>query len=481
MSDQRITWKRFHWLKQILCDDSQDITIRKGSQMGVSTVMVIWLLWICRIRKTPRGAVYWFPTQGTMRDFVASKVNPLVNSNLDIIQTSVHDQTDNLGLKFFFGCPVFWRGLESKIGVKAISADASIADELDEADPAQLKQAEQRLSASDVKLTRRLSTPTLPDYGIDKSFQLTDKCHYAFRCECSTWNVLEEYFPTCFQQDSSGNYYRACKRCRKELDVTKGQWIQKNRSPARGYQISQLYSSFVSPNEIMKEYQTTEFIGHFHNHVLGLPYISATDRVTEEQVLSLCDPSWALKSDSMVSTVMGVDQGAKLHWVVMMPGVKPRVIAMGESKNFEELDILMKRYKVRFLGIDALPETRKARELKDRNSYKVWLVWYNDNMKGEYAWKEDERSVSVNRTESLDVGTLAINRGNIIIPRREPQIEEFAKHCSNIVKVVEEDKDTGAKKYVYRKVGPDHYRHALNYAQIVASLSTAGGFVSVFR
>lgn len=450
--------------------------------MGVSTLCLITSLFWCKTRKTPRGIIYWLPTTSLMRDFVSSKVDPFIDENFDIIHVGISNKSDNLGLKFFYNIPVFFRGLESKVGVKAISADAAIYDEYDESNPSQIKQAEQRLSASNVKLTRRLSVPTLPDYGIDKDFQSTDQCHFAFKCGCSTWNVLEENFPDCFQLSPDGHYYRACKKCKKELDVTQGQWVKKNpNSRNRGYQISQLYSPFVTPDEIMKEYRTTDFMQHFYNHILGQPYVSATDRVSKQMVLNLCDPTFPMRHDSVVGTVMGVDQGSSLHWVVLMPGSKERIVAMGECKEFEELDPIMEKYKVKQLAIDALPETRKAQELRKRHKFKVWLVYYNDNLKGEYAWKEDDGIVSVNRTDSLDVGTLSIIRGTTILPRREAKVEEFAEHCENIAKVVEEDKKTGAKKYVYRRLGPDHYRHAYNYAQIVGTRSSAGGVISIIR
>jgi len=33
----------------------------------------------------------------------------------------------------------------------------------------------------------------------------------------------------------------------------------------------------------------------------------------------------------------------------------------------------------------------------------------------------------------------------------------------NIAKVLQEDPETGSREYRYRKLGEDHYRHALNY------------------
>lgn len=452
--------------------------------MGVSTYCILWTLWLAKTRLAKRGLIYWLPTDGDVSDFVKTKVDSLITENPDL-QLEVQKRKDsyNQGLKFFYGMPTYWRGLKSKSGVKAISSDAAVYDEFDEADQSQVAQARKRLSASEVKLERELSTPTIPDYGINKQFQDTDQCHYAFHCpSCGRWNILEDYFPECFQQDKDGNYFHACRSCKSKLDVSKGRWVQKeHRNNIRGYQISQLYSPFVSPNEIMHEFTNTEFIGHFYNHVLGIPYLSSTDRITAEMVLSLCDPMREMKPNYIPQTSMGIDVGSMLHIVIIDPKKPTRVIWVGEVKNFEEIDTLILKFNVKTCVIDALPETRKVKELVKRQVNKVWACYYNDNMKGNYAWNEEEKIVSVNRTESLDASTLAVIRKELSLPQRNKFVELFAEHCQNIAKVVEEDKEKGDRKYVYRKIGPDHFRHAFNYAMIAASKMRSSGIVSVFR
>lgn len=433
----------------------------------------------------PRGIIYWLPTGESVSDFVKTKVDPFIQENEELYDNkSVTNRTaDNQGLKFMYGSPFFVRGLKSRTAVKSISADGAIYDEFDEADPEQVVQARKRLSASLVKISIDLSTPTLPDYGIDKRFQETDQSHYCFKCpSCSRYNVLEENWPNTYAQDKNGAYYPACKHCKAKLDLTNGKWFKMNTaSQIRGYQISQLYSPFVSPTEIMHEYQNTEFMGHFYNHVLGLPYLSATDRVTSDMVLQLCEPLRPMPSSYVKPTVMGVDVGSVLHVTVLEPGTPHRLIWCGEVKQFEELDILMLKFNTRELVIDALPETRKVRELTTRQKNKAWACYYNDNQKGNYGWNEIERIVSVNRTESLDAGTTAILEKRLTLPQRSPIIETFANHCANIAKTAEENRDTGERRYVYRKLAADHFRHSLNYAMIAASRMRHGPVVSVFR
>jgi len=39
----------------------------------------------------------------------------------------------------------------------------------------------------------------------------------------------------------------------------------------------------------------------------------------------------------------------------------------------------------------------------------------------------------------------------------------FANHLHNVGKKLEEEEETGSKRYIYVKLGDDHYRHAYNY------------------
>lgn len=467
----------------LLNDLSQNIVIEKASQMAVSTYCVIFTMWLCKTRRAPRGTIYWLPTKGSVQDFVGTKVDPFINENQELVKSIDKTHKFNMGLKFLYGIPTYWRGLESKSGVKTISADAAMYDEFDEADQSQVAQARKRLSGGDIRIERELSTPTIPDFGINKRFQESDQHYFALKCpSCSRYQVLEQEFPNCFKQNKHGEYYLACKHCAKPLDIKDGYWCAMNpKHPTRGYHISQLYSPFLKPDDIMREYYTTEFMGHFYNHVIGEPYLSATDKVTEAHVLNLCDPTLKMPDVSQTGTFMGVDQGAKLHVTIMRSGTKPQVIAAIETDSFDQVAYLIRRYNVRDCVIDALPETRKARELQQKFTNKVWLCFYNDNQKGSYAWDEEKGIVQVNRTESLDAGTNAILEQKLSFFRREKIMEMFAKHCSNTAKVVEEDPETGSKKYVYKKLGPDHFRHSLNYAMIAMSRNKSGPAFSVFR
>src|SRR5512145_2724558 len=63
---------------------------------------------------------------------------------------------------------------------------------------------------------------------------------------------------------------------------------------------------------------------------------------------------------------------------------------------------------------------------------------------------------------------------------RTPIVETFDRHMDSDAKILEEDEDTGAKKYKYVRTGEDHYSLAFTYAWM-AGLSAGGPRVRVLR
>jgi hypothetical protein len=45
-------------------------------------------------------------------------------------------------------------------------------------------------------------------------------------------------------------------------------------------------------------------------------------------------------------------------------------------------------------------------------------------------------------------------------------VEEFARHMAADAKILQEDEDTGAKRYKYIRAGEDHFSLAFTYAVI---------------
>jgi hypothetical protein len=174
---------------------------------------------------------------------------------------------------------------------------------------------------------------------------------------------------------------------------------------------------------------------------------------------------------------MGVDQGKDLHVVILRPHWQKagELLHLGIYRDWNELDRLMKSFSVGRAVVDAMPEMRNARAFAQRHPGRVFLNFYNEHQKHQPKWDEVKLTVSCNRTESLDASHRLIQEREVILPRESELVRQFAVHLHNVAKKLEEDEETGSKRYVYIKLGPDHFRHAFNYA-VIALQNAAGGF-----
>ena len=59
--------------------------------------------------------------------------------------------------------------------------------------------------------------------------------------------------------------------------------------------------------------------------------------------------------------------------------------------------------------------------------------------------------VQVNRTEALDASRAAVREKLVTLPRRDRLIETFANHLASDAKVLDEDEETGAKRFLYNR------------------------------
>jgi hypothetical protein len=215
---------------------------------------------------------------------------------------------------------------------------------------------------------------------------------------------------------------------------------------------------------MLLQYRTTNNRQDFFNLKIGIPYVEAENRLSVQEVLSLCG-SEGIASNDPGPCFMGIDQGKDLHIVVgkKHPQKAGKIIYIGIHKDWEELDRLMANFNVVRCVVDALPETRNARAFAERHKGKVFLSFYREFHKGLYKWDEQNMIVTCNRTESLDASHNEILTALIVLPRECGIVQEFAKQLSNVAKKLEEDEETGSRRYVYMRLGPDHFRHAFNY------------------
>jgi len=458
------TYERHEYLILPYKDDHPDQTEMKATQLGLTSKAMLKAVYGARYGDY-RGIMYLFPSKSDVTDFSKGRVGPLIEDNPNSIGEWIQN-TDSANIKKVWKAFLYFRGMKSRVGLKSVPIDFTIFDELDEAPQNAMDMAMERMAHSENKRVLKLSNPTLPDYGIDKAFQETDQRYWLLKCEkCGEYTCLEDTFPDCLHE-TRGGVIRACK-CGAELNPSIGQWVAKRPSitDKRGYHYSQLFSYFVSPAEILHQFRTTSNLTDFYNLKIGNAYVEATNRLSIPEVLALCGND-GIVSEDKGPCFMGVDQGKDLHVVIGKRDTQGRIVHLGIYKDWEELDRLMKNFNISRCVVDALPETRNARTFAERHPGKVFLNYYSHYQKGSYAWNEGQLTVSVNRTESLDASHNEIMNGGLVLPRESDIVREFAQHLHNTAKKLEEDEETGSKRYVYVKLGTDHFRHAFNYEEI---------------
>jgi hypothetical protein len=235
-----------------------------------------------------------------------------------------------------------------------------------------------------------------------------------------------------------------------------------------GWWISQLNSLYIDPGYILDMYEDPPNgnLAEVMNSKLGRAYISAENRLSPQEVYA------CTKNDPMLMNhdgpcCMGVDVGhPSLHVTI---GYKKnrnsvKIIWVGRVGTFNDLHDLSQKFNVRSMVIDLKPEIRKVREFQAVEPYAVYACDYVETRIGMTAWDDKEKVIKCNRTEICDMShDFVVTPGKLELPRRNMEIDLFTKEVCNMAKVLEEDEVSGARVYRYKKLGPDHYRHSLNY------------------
>jgi len=463
------------YLRALYNDVSPHVVLSKAAQIGGTVWALLKSIYACL---NGLNVIYFFPTRTDVLEFSKSRVGPFLSDNPFLAKQMT--DTDTAGLKRIGDAHLYLRGMQSTVGMKSVPADMIVFDELDEAPPDAKALARERIAHSDYKRIIELSNPSLPDYGVDEQFLTSDQRHWTQKCQrCGKWTALDKEFPKKLGKEvkvilpkPDGSYYRACPKCQAELDVSMGEWVPD--FPDReihGYRISQLFSSKVDPGEILTEYRTTRYPDRFFNMKIGIPWADLERRLDMMSVLELCrnDPVRHSQKDVFA---MGVDTGRELHVVIIR--LNPykyeevrEVVHIGTCYEFGELDALIRKYGVMRTVVDGLPETHATREFAKRNR-RVFLNFFNENQRGIARWDWKSRKVEVNRTECLDASRAAIRQKRVALPRRSRLLETFARHMSADAKMLDEDEETGIKKYRYIRTGANHYSMAFTYAWMAA-------------
>jgi hypothetical protein len=495
------------YLTQIYQDTSRIMVLYKASQMGASEYAVSYALQAADERLAT--ILYVFPTDTHVSDFSSARIGPAIEASpyLDQIIIEGGDAggkrgADRVTLKRVRDRFIYLRGGQVKPNgqapqLKSIDADVIILDEVDEIDPRAPFIAEKRLGHSAIAEQRWISTPTYPGVGIHAKWLESDQREWFIRCEhcgerqpmtihqvVQEWDELER--PVKWRDDV------ACRKCGKALDrLATGEWVPTfpDREIA-GFHLTKLFSPTAHLVELVKGLITTDETKRREafNQDLGETYTPRGGQITDA-TLDECRRDYGRGPAAGEKTVMGVDVNKTLNVVIRGPqhketGERPLRFA-AEVESFEALGYLIRQYKVGRCVIDALPETRKAREIQDAFAPKtrkeglivpdfehgiIWLAYYVNQQTGSKnadlaAWDKDKGVVNIDRTRSLDTTFSRFYDHLNTLPGDARELPQYYAQLKAPVRSVKKD-STGQPVAHYVESSPDHYAHAENYCTV---------------
>jgi hypothetical protein len=468
----------------------------KATQLGFTETFVCESLHGMIHKRYERGVIYVMPTTRDVSEFSKNRFGPLITANPTYIGRYVKD-TDSANLKRVGDAFLFLRGgtLTKVIDIfskessqaRGISADIVVYDELDLMDEEVIEKYKGRMRASTLAYERYISNPTTPDYGIAAKFNKSDQRHWFRYCPCGGWTCAELEFPNYVMLDKKTHKgYIACKKCGKPLKNEPGEWVpaeRKNTEYMQGYQLSQLSASPDTKNdpwEILQEYNNPPDgnMGDIVRLRIGLPYISAHDRLTTQAVLSCCGDQHMLDSHGG-PCAMGVDHRRHKNVVIGIRNGRERyrilrVARLDDNEPYWPQVIRMgRRFNVKSCVADIRPYEDAARQFQKKAPFRVHLCEYKETSPVGQMFNDKTGIASVNRNEVCDATHRLVVSGNMLeLPAQCPEIKQFARECCTLAKIEVIDKKTKATTFRYRKLSadtPDDYRHALNYFYLAAS------------
>lgn len=500
------SFKDHEYQERILSDTSQEVYCRKCSQVGVSEATARMALAMVNV-VSPLTAIYCLPTATFAATFMKTRISPVIEGS-PTLKGAVHRTNDNTELKQFGNSFLYLRGAASSNAPISIPADVVISDETDFSDQEVLSQYTSRLTHSKWRIIRKFSTPTIPGFGVDKSFQESRRFFNMCKCNhCSQW-FLPDYYKHVqipgYTKDlreinkqtlSIIRWQEAkviCPNCGNEpsLQIEHREYVCENPDQnyvGAGYQVSPFDApNVVTPSYLVKASTDYQRLQDFVNFSLGNPMEDSEATLTREDFEGVFVRSDAGRNGVMV---LGIDVGNIYHFTLAcinahdeMFVVKYEQVPMGKAK--ERYREIVRDYRVVCSVIDSQPhaETVMALQADDPNLFASVYVRNKSLLTHNVVEKEKDadegqefvRQVNVNRSRAFDAYMLAI-RENKVHYADCAEKETIIQHHTSMKRIKLYDHESAEMAYSWQKTdGIDHAHHSALYCWIAGRIKGVG-------
>ena len=460
------------YLIDIYADESPFLCCIKAGQIGFSTCAIFKTIHLSRYRRIDIG--YILPTVEMVQKFVGSKVNRIAQQN-PIIEKWFKDK-DSISQKQIGENYIFYLGAMTDRSAIMLSLDMLVADEYDKAPQEILEIYDSRLQHSKHGYKWVFSNPTIPDFGVDKFWQMSDQKKWHIKHNnCGNIYVLDE---SCI--DYEAEIFR-CPKCKLEItdeNRRMGEWAATKDGKWSGYWIPLWISPLTSAARIA-EYKRTKSKEYFHNFVAGLPYINTNDMLSQ----AILESNLINKQNSQDGRIIiGVDTGHNIHYTLAN---KDGIFYHGYCKSiaenpvlgydpYDELDKLMIRFPRAIMISDQGGDLIGIRKLQNKYRGRVFLCWFTKETKTQQIirWgnNDEEGKVLADRNRLIQLVIDEIKEQRFPIWGTREDWQPYFDHWLNIYRTREMQGEEGDPqynwRYVYKRKGPDHWALATCYARI---------------
>lgn len=487
----------FHrpYQREPLRDRHKHKVYQKGRQTGFTEVEANEVFHFLATNPGTK-AVTTFPRDKQLIDFSNTRVAPAFSDSPRMARLAgVPSQvfTRRVGDSYW----LFRSAWDSNLG-EGIDADMVVLDEKDRMRDKIDAAFKESLKSSRFGLFREISTPTMPNQGINVSFQASDQRVWMVRCSrCDelqevthTENIVQvKEFPLGTKELPPESYDYLCRKpaCRGKLDrVFTGQWVARypDRKLVRGYHIPQLIAPWISATQVMQDRITLRFRETWLTYVCGIPAAGELEMINDADFARACSGHQLMTSRpasgwSHVSA--GIDWG-QYNWIVIKgrSSVNNRVYVIGlkviedTSKELESTELVY-QYLLPFNPDVVIADAGYG---KDRNSLllrrfcpngtegRFWAQWYNSSVKHGKTfvpeWSDESRArVTVDRTLTLKNICRAVKEPEFGLPALDiPEVQLYMQHLKSLAPFREIDEETKEIVETVKSSGDDHFAHA---------------------
>lgn len=456
---KKLTFKDHQFLIDIYKDKHPYQVIIKSTQAGVSEYELVRT--ISHALKGMNVFVV-FPTDVLVSRFVNGRFNKSLQYTqyYRTLQKQIKEKedkrTDSMRMIDIGDGNVCYVGSNSEANFTEYPADEVIIEELDQCDLNNIKMAKERLSHSDYRYQLLISNPTYEGMAIDEEFNNTDQHEWFVKADCGHLVNIDWFQHIVKQVDSNRYIIRdwkwtrnsrrdinpVCNKCNKPVNRRNpGKWIaQKSEKSKRGRRVTKLFSGTTSIIEMMDRFlkglTNDAEQQRFFNADLGKAFTPEGSKITR-QMIQGCVGNYAPGPEKGIN-IAGIDIGTFYNFIIasILSDGRLKTIYIGKERDTSQVILKLKEYYAIGGVVDGMYEVREARKIA--SAFKLMFLCYFAKGKKDII-DPRARTITVNRTSTLDVVKEALLLKSILFPRNTMSHEEFLNQMTASTRVVNKE------------------------------------------